>query len=125
MKHTVLFNYRERQEREREIMAVEEQNAKQKELTTNKQILNEINRRRNEQREPPITHDRSKPKAKSGPSPKAKAEPSPKQITPVQPFPDGEEKTSGSQENPESAHEPKGRRGRPSNTQPTNQGTHI
>ena len=41
---------------------------------------------------------------------------------PVPPFPDGGEKASGSTVNPESAHEPKGRGGRPSSTQPTNQG---
>ena len=33
-----------------------------------------------------------------------------------------EKKASGSTDNPESAHEPNGREGRPSNIQPTNQG---
>ena len=35
------------------------------------------------------------------------------------------EKTSGSTYNPESEHEPKGQSGRPSNTQPTNQGPPV
>ena len=121
---------RERQERER--MTAEEQTAKQAEKTIQqreqqreqqiKQIIEEEeHRRRNYEREAPVT-PRAKAKAKSGPSPKKKSEPSPKILPKTPPFPDGGEKPSGSTSNPESAHEPKGRRGRPSNTQPTNQG---
>ena len=59
--------------------------------------------------------NRGKAKAKSGPSPKT-------HLPSVPPFPAGE-KASGSQ-NPESEHEPKGKAGRPRNTQPkpNNQG---
>ena len=81
--------------------------------------IQEENKRRNEQREASVTPHRSKPTAKSGPSPK---KPSPNKLEPVQTFPDGGEKASGSTDNPESAHEPKGRTGRQSNTQPTDQG---
>ena len=78
---------------------------------------------------------RAKAKAKSGPSPKRlspMASPkrpslkaSPMKLEPVPIFPDGR-KTSCSRDqpkydNPESEHEPKGKPGRPSNTQPTNQ----
>ena len=113
--------HRERQERSQ--MAKAEQKARRK-------IQEEENRRRNEQREEPVT-PRAKAKAKSGPSPKRPSpmaspkRPSPKaspmKLEPVPIFPDGGEKASGSTDNPESAHEPKGRRGRPANTQPTNQ----
>ena len=47
---------------------------------------------------------------------KAKTGPSPKKPPPVPPFPTGE-RASGSQDNPEYTHEPKGPRGRPANTQ--------
>jgi len=53
--------------------------------------------------------NRAKAKAKTGPSPK-------KLNQSLPPFPTGE-KASGSQDNPESTHEPKGKAGRPSNTQ--------
>ena len=47
---------------------------------------------------------------------KQRAGGSPKQVAPVPPFPTGEQ-ASGSQDNPESKHEPKGNPGRPRNTQ--------
>ena len=55
---------------------------------------------------------------------KQKAGGSPKELAPVPPYPDGGEKASGNQDkpkydNPESEHEPKGKQGRPSNTQPS------
>ena len=53
--------------------------------------------------------NRAKAKAKTGPSPK-------KLNQSLPPFPTGE-KASGSQDNPESTHEPKGKAGRPTNTQ--------
>ena len=52
--------------------------------------------------------DRPKAKAKTGPSPNRNQS--------LPPFPTGE-KASGSQDNPESTHEPKGKAGRPTNTQ--------
>ena len=56
------------------------------------------------------------------PSPKA----SPMKLEPVPIFPNGGQKASGSRDqpkydNPESEYEPKGKPGRPPNTQPTNQ----
>ena len=53
--------------------------------------------------------NRPKAKSKTGPSPK-------KLNQSLPPFPTGE-KASGSQDNPESTHEPKGKAGRPTNTQ--------
>ena len=58
---------------------------------------------------PSTPDNRAKAKAKTGPSPK-------KLNQSLPPFPTGE-KASGSQDNPESTHEPKGKAGRPSNTQ--------
>jgi len=52
----------------------------------------------------------NRPKAKS------KTGPSPNRNQSLPPFPTGE-KASGSQDNPESTHEPKGKAGRPTNTQ--------
>ena len=95
-------------------MAKAEQKSKQR-------IKEEENKRRNEQREEPVT-PRAKAKAKSGPSPnRPSPKASPMKLKPVPIFPDGGEKASGSTNNPESGHEPKGPSGRPSNTQPTNQ----
>ena len=58
---------------------------------------------------------------------KQRAGGSPQQFAPVPPFPDGggEKASSGSQDNPESEHEPKGKQGRPSNTKPTNRGPPV
>ena len=50
------------------------------------------------------------------PKAKAKTGPSPNRNQNLPPFPTGE-KASGSQDNPESTHEPKGKAGRPTNTQ--------
>ena len=61
---------------------------------------------------PSTPDNRAKPTAKTGPSPKK----SPSKLPPVPPMPTGE-KTSGSQDNPESTHGSKGKRGRPRNTQ--------
>ena len=61
---------------------------------------------------PSTPDNRAKPKAKTGPSPKR----SPGPLPPVPPMPTGE-KASGSQDNPGSTHESKGKRGRPRNTQ--------
>ena len=58
---------------------------------------------------PSTPDNRAKAKAKTGPSPK-------KLNQSLPPFPTGE-KASGSQDNPESTHEPKGKAGRPTNTQ--------
>ena len=90
-----------------------QQKAQQREQTIKQKMKDEENRRRNDEREPPVTPDRAKAKAKSGPSPNRLAK------TP--PYPEGGELASGSTDNPESAHEPKGRRGRLANTQPKNQ----
>ena len=60
------------------------------------------------ERTPSTPDRRAKPKAKTGPSLK--------QLEPVPPLPTGE-KASGSQDNPESTSESKGKAGRPSNTQ--------
>ena len=68
-------------------------------------ILNIILNIKNEQ----TPGNRAKAKAKTGPSPK-------KLNQSLPPFPTGE-KASGSQDNPESTHEPKGKAGRPTNTQ--------
>ena len=99
---------------------------KEREQNARRKIQEEENARRNAQREPPVTPDRPKPQAKSGPSPKKPSpKPSPKKLEPVPIFPAGGGKASGSTYNPESAHEPKGPSGRPSNIQPTNQGPPV
>ena len=118
---------RQKERQEREVMTAEEKKARQREQQiiqreqereqrVKRQTPEEENRRRNEEREEPVT-PRAKAKAKSGPSHKKPSpkKPSPKKLKPVPPFPDGGEKASGSTDNPESAHEPKGPRGRPSN----------
>ena len=115
-------------------MTAEERKAKQIENKLNKESKKESeklskktneeeNRRRNDEREAPVT-PRAKAKNKTGPSPKKSPpkKPSPKKLEPVPPFPDGGEQASGSTDNPEPEHVPKERRGRPPNTQPTNQG---
>ena len=65
--------------------------------------------RNTEYKATPSTPD-NRPKAKS------KTGPSPNRNQSLPPFPTGE-KASGSQDNPESTHEPKGKAGRPTNTQ--------
>ena len=64
-------------------------------------------------RAPPTTPEKN-------PRAKAKTGPSPKKPPPVPPFPTGE-RASGSQDNPEYTHEPKGKAGRPKNTQANTQ----
>ena len=99
------------------------QREQEREQRAKQEMKEEENARRNAQREAPET-PRAKAKTKSGPSPKRPSpnNPSPqKKLEPVPIFPDGGEKASVSTYNPESEHEPKGRRGRPANTQPTNE----
>ena len=84
------------------------------------------NRRRNEQQDhTTTTPPRSQPKAEVGPSSKK----SPGKLPDIPPMPTGE-RASGSQDqpkydNPETEHEPKGPRGRPSNTKPEEKRTPI
>ena len=94
---------------------------KKTEQKARRKVQEEERRRRNEQREEDLT-PRARAKTKSGPSSKKPPpkKPSPQKLEPVPPFPDGGATASGSTHNPESAHEPKGPSGRPSNTQPTN-----
>ena len=111
---------RERQERRR--MEAEAKTTQQAEQKAKTNINEETNRRRNGNREPQSPdRARAKPKAKTGSSPR---KPSPEKLgsVPPPPFPT-EEPASGSQDNPESNHERKGKPGRPKkNTQQNNQG---
>ena len=86
----------------------EQADAKSNERINTKQTSNHNTTHRNEQTQ----HNRAKAKAKTGPSPKRNTGALPT----VPPFPTGE-KASGSQDTPESTHEPKGNPGRPKNTQ--------
>ena len=97
----------------REEKAKAELTAKRAEIAEKRAKTTETSEHNTEYRATPSTPDnRAKPKAKTGPSPKK----SPGTLPPVPPKPTGE-KAPGSQDNPESTHESKGKRCRPRNTQ--------
>ena len=97
----------------REEKAKAELTAKRAEMAEKRAKQTETPQHNTEYKATPSTPDnRAKPTAKTGPSPKK----SPSKLPPVPPMPTGE-KTSGSQDNPESTHGSKGKRGRPRNTQ--------